>query len=397
MNYAVGYPVSRPLLLPGGFTLCVGGASRESNNMNILHIAMSRGWNAQIANALLIINHQVKRNDTIHAVTLHPSAIETRLASFNEKVHIHPILHHHTPDLLRVLVRLLTKHSIDAVHIHGANGDLFLLAALFLSGRKVQVVRSMRDRLTFEERIAFLRWKLMDYLLVPNDYVKRQMGRNITGNTHVAILPPPVDVQAFSPQGRAFGSRIRVGMFARFDPVKGYPVFFAACRILKQIRDDFDIVVAGKNFMLHREEIAAMIAEAGLTDRTTVLGDLSDDAWEISRALSTLDIGVIASIGSEELSRIGLEYMACGVPIVATDVGGLPELVRNDVGLVVPAGSPERLAEAIHTLMEDGQKRRQFGENARKTVVENHSIEVYCQRLADYYSSVCHMKTSDHG
>ena len=354
--------------------------------MNILHIAISRGWNAQIANALMTIDHQTKMGYTIHVITLHRSVIVNRLASLGDKIRVHTIKHHHTLNLLKILIGLLKNHAIDAVHIHGGNGEMFAVSALILSGSRARVIRSTRDTLKLEERIGYLRWKCLDHVLVPNDLVRRQMGRNITGNTDVRIVPPPVDVHAFSPQGKTPGSRLRVGMFARFDPVKGYPVFFEACRILKQTRDDFEVVVAGKNFMLHRDEIGAMIADAELEDRTLVLGDLSDTATAIARELSMLDIGVIASIGSEELSRIGLEYMACGVPVVATDVGGLPELINSDVGLVVPAGSPELLARAMGALMDDEQKRRSFAANARKKVIENHAIEVYCRRLAECYS-----------
>jgi len=88
--------------------------------------------------------------------------------------------------------------------------------------------------------------------------------------------------------------------------------------------------------------------------------------------LASCAVGVVSSVGSESISRALLEYFACGLPAVATDVGGIPDLMgRGDFGVLVPPEKPVPLAAGIIKLLEDRDHAGASGQRARDYVTRN--------------------------
>ena len=106
---------------------------------------------------------------------------------------------------------------------------------------------------------------------------------------------------------------------------------------------------------------------------------------EMPSYLCSAEVVVIPSL-MEATSVAGLEAMACERAIVASDVGGLPEIVSNDTGRLVPPRDPNALARAISEILElPEESRRRMGEIARDRVVENWSVENLAHRVLEYY------------
>lgn len=349
--------------------------------VKILHVAISRGWHAQVANAFLTLEQQSRIGYDLHLLTLEKSKIESYISSSNIKVSIDTIKHYNSPGLFPLLFKLFKKDRFDAIHVHGLNGMGAIFFVLTTMQVRVPVVCSVRDKLGIYAKLLRMNWKNLSKIIVPNEFVKQNIGLTFKNNTNVAVIPPPVDANRFKPGRKNGPDRVTVGMFARFSGVKDYPVFFKACARIKERVPDFRIVIAGKNFDSHRKALDTMVQDSGLKDITRIVGDVANIEDEILQ----IDIGVVASNGSEELSRIALEYMACGVPVVATNVGGLPELISDDVGVLVQHSDPDLLAEGIMSLMIDNNKREMFGANARILIEKKHSIELYCNKLAECY------------
>ena len=81
--------------------------------------------------------------------------------------------------------------------------------------------------------------------------------------------------------------------------------------------------------------------------------------------------------------------MACGVPVIATRVGGIPELIKDGkTGLLVPPGDPKALADAIIYLLDNEKERRKLGKNGRELVEKNHSIDKMAKKYLDIYKEV---------
>jgi glycosyltransferase involved in cell wall biosynthesis len=98
------------------------------------------------------------------------------------------------------------------------------------------------------------------------------------------------------------------------------------------------------------------------------------------------DVVVIPSVWPEPLSRVGLEAMAVGKPVIGTNVGGTPEQIEDGVtGYVVPRKEPAALAEAIVKVLADDALRQSMGQAAQKRVATKFSHEVNLQKMQDFY------------
>lgn len=92
---------------------------------------------------------------------------------------------------------------------------------------------------------------------------------------------------------------------------------------------------------------------------------------------------------SESFGVAAVEAMSCGVPVVVTNVGGLPEVVReNETGLIVPKENPEKLAQAILTLLRDDKKRKDMGLKGIAHVKENYNWFDNANKMLQLYNKV---------
>jgi glycosyltransferase involved in cell wall biosynthesis len=167
------------------------------------------------------------------------------------------------------------------------------------------------------------------------------------------VVYPGVDVQSFRP-GQAGRDLFRdewgitpekklIGLVGRLDPVKGHPIFLEAARILAAKRADLVFVCVGDGPEPYRLQLRRLGAEFGLGERLIWTGSRAyADMPNVYRALDLLCL----PSHSEGFGNVIGEAMACGVPCVATRVGGVPEIV-GDLGIIVPPGDPAALARGV--------------------------------------------------
>jgi glycosyltransferase involved in cell wall biosynthesis len=176
-----------------------------------------------------------------------------------------------------------------------------------------------------------------------------------------------------------------VGVVANYDrAVKGVEHFVeAAGRVAAEIGNAFFLVVGSGP---PKQEIALRrrICELGLERRFILAGSQKD----VRPFLATLDVGVLPSL-SEGFSNSLLEYMAAGVPSIATDVGGNPELVTdNETGLLVKPASPQALADKIILLLRNAGLRETIGARARNRAKTHFSITRMVREMEGLYQDL---------
>ena len=110
-----------------------------------------------------------------------------------------------------------------------------------------------------------------------------------------------------------------------------------------------------------------------MSDRVLFLGRIQN--FELPLYYSFADVAVFPSVADETFGISIAEAMACGVPVVSTRVGGIPEVVADDTGLLVPPRDEHSLAQAIETLLADRVLREKTGERARYWVIEKFGWE----------------------
>lgn len=188
------------------------------------------------------------------------------------------------------------------------------------------------------------------------------------------VIPSGVDLDRFhppTPAGYGLGT-FRIGMAGRLIPAKDPGLLVEASAVLARDRPDLavEVVIAGDG--PRRDELAHLAEVRGVADRVHLPGHLPEH--DLADLLRTLEVYVQASHG-ETLSTAVLQAWATGLPVVATDVGGLRDLVTPTDGLLVPEGDAATLAGALADLADDPTRRRMLGAAGRARAEAAFSLE----------------------
>ena len=176
-------------------------------------------------------------------------------------------------------------------------------------------------------------------------------------------------------------SRI-IGAAGRLSPEKGFGVLIDAAATLARRDQTLGFVLFGEGPL--RDRLARRIELYGLTSSFILAGFRAD----LDRFLPFLDLLVLPSF-TEGLPNVVLEAMAAGVPVVATAVGGTPELIEDGVnGYLVPPGEPQALAARLHDLLTDEQRMQALGQAGRRTVLERFTFEGQGREYQDLFASL---------
>jgi sugar transferase (PEP-CTERM/EpsH1 system associated) len=199
--------------------------------------------------------------------------------------------------------------------------------------------------------------------------------RPLAGNVS-AIIPPSIRSQ----------KTFVIGTVGRMEAVKDQLILVQAfLRLLEidpKLRDCIRLVIVGNGPL--REQAIQMLKWREAEQLAWLPGERSD----IPELLRAMDLFVLPSL-SEGISNTILEAMATGLPVIATDVGGNPELVRDgETGMLVPHSDPDALAKALHAYCIDRGKGRSQGLAGRKTVEASFGLSNMVDRYADVYDRV---------
>ncbi|MDA2916155.1 glycosyltransferase [Nitrospinae bacterium AH_259_B05_G02_I21] len=222
--------------------------------------------------------------------------------------------------------------------------------------------------------------------------IEDHLAWRIAPEEKFTAVPSGVELEGFAPPSPADGgSSVRaalslhpdepiVGSVGRLDRVKGYDQLVEASDLVLRERPDAWFVVAGDG--QERGALEAQARRLGVAGRWRFLG------WQerLEPLYHAFDISVLPS-RNEGMGRAVVEALACGRPVVATAVGGVPSVVEDGVtGLLVPPEDPHALARAILQLLEDETARRRMGEAGPKWVRERFSCQAMLDGIERVYS-----------
>ncbi len=281
---------------------------------------------------------------------------------------------------LPLLRRVLRERGVQVLDAH--TGSAHTLALALAAGSSIAVVRTRGDaRPPGAGRLArFAAGRTAAY--IGANYALTQDLRAAFPGSRVSMVPQGVEGPASAPPLPAAPV---AGMLARLDPVKGHDHLIDAAALLKPRWPALKVVCAGQGQL--RERLTWQLKPAGL-DRVVEFPGYVADKWAF---LASCRVGVVASIGSEAVSRATLEWMAAGRPVVATRVGGIPDLVLHEAtGLLVPPGDTAALAEALESLLKDPAKAEALGRAARERWRQYFSPEPFFAATAKAYHEALH-------
>ena len=253
------------------------------------------------------------------------------------------------------LEQICAQRGIDHLHVHScANAALIAAFLNRLSDLPYSLV--LHGPIEDYGPHQAYKWDRTAFGFVITEKLKGELLAQLpTLEDRLSIGPMGVDTEVFSPPGtpRAEGPW-RWFSCARLNRVKGFDTLIAAASTLGAEGADFEITIAGEDEQGgtgYRREIQTLIAQAGLEDRITLLGAVTQE--RVLAELQRADGFVLASL-HEPLGVVYMEAMACGLPTIGTRAGGVKELIEDGVsGRLVPPGDADALARAMRDVMED--------------------------------------------
>lgn len=172
-----------------------------------------------------------------------------------------------------------------------------------------------------------------------------------------------------------------VGIVANLRPVKAIDMFITSAKYVSERCSNARFIIVGEG--PERERLEQLCAKLGISPLVRFLGKRLD----IPEILGCMDIGILSS-NSESFSNSIVEYMAAGLPVVCTDVGGAREAVEDGVnGFVVQSGDYTAMADKIVAILESGNVSLQ-GQNSRKKAVELFALPSIMQRYEQFYERI---------
>ena len=297
-----------------------------------------------------------------------------------------------------VLARHLRAGRYDLIDAHGSQDLWASIAARILSGARLPLVftRHNTKRVRAHLPNRWLYRRQVDHLIVASRTV---LDRYAAFFADGSLDPERISVVHSAYRTDRFrrgldGRRVRaelglaagtplVGVVGRLVRDKGQDVFLdAAARVLSR-RPDARFVLVGTGPL--EQELRARASALGIAPAVSFLG-FRDDMPEITAAL---DVSALPSVDCDASSAALKEALACGVPVVATDIGGAAEIVRDGVtGFIVPPGDPGRLAEGLLTLIEDPERSRAMGRAGSDEVAERFTPERLAGETLSVYRRV---------
>ena len=305
---------------------------------------------------------------------------------------------------LQQLKSFVSEQQISLINAHRAEDAIFALLVRRRLGNTVPVVRTVSDVRPPKNRAMnkYLH-KNLDYLIFSckASYDRYQSVWPIFEHRR-KIIYSAVNTNAFRPpetypelrQKLGFSAKnIVIGLIARLDPVKDHRTFLRAAAITAKKAPHARFLIAGESCNVTHEALKKMATSLQIFDKIVFLE--RDDAIDIRKLIGALDIGVVASKGSEVICRIAVEYMAMGKPQVVTNVNVLPEIVDSGQnGFVIPAENPEAMAAALLQLANDELLRKKMGNCARRYAETRFSYPVFAEKTAEVYRQLSRSDTS---
>ncbi|GAC29776.1 glycosyltransferase [Brumicola pallidula] len=282
----------------------------------------------------------------------------------------------------------LQKNSIHIVHTADPYCTRAISIAAKLAG--VKLLSHYHFPFSFEQLSWLLKRLPKPYVSVfCSEDLKQDVGRHlakITPKMRLETIHNGVDVERFMPTQRLKRDSIDIGIVANLQERKGHDDFLDMAYILSKKHKDLHFHIIGGDILEEPREVylKAKANDLGLTGITTFHGQVPD----VLSRIDALDIVVCAS-HQEAFPIAILEAMAMQKAIVSTDINGIPEAIEHDkTGLLVPAYSPEKLAEAIELLLGNPKKCEQLALAARENVVEQFNKFVFISKFENLYMDV---------
>jgi L-malate glycosyltransferase len=293
--------------------------------------------------------------------------------------------------------KFLRRNEIEIVQTHDFYTNVFGMAAARLAGVPVKIAAKRETggvRTRAQETIEKIAFRQADAIVANSSAVKNYLQSNGVAAGKIRVIYNGLDLRRLAPKladrkticeelGLPTDENIKfITLVANLrHAVKNQPMFLRAAAKIAREFPTARFVFAGEGE--RRGELETLAKNLEIADKTHFIGRCT----RVSELLSISYAGVLTSF-NEGFSNAILEYMAAGVPVVATRVGGAAEaVVENETGFLVDSDDDEMLANRLAELLRDEKKAAAFGRKGRETVERKFSLENQLRETLELYHS----------
>jgi glycosyltransferase involved in cell wall biosynthesis len=295
------------------------------------------------------------------------------------------------------LVRFLKQHRPHVVQTHVLKANMLgTLAAriarvpviiateMTLKDTAPSAVRRGRDRLL--QPLAARLINRCDKYVVTSDAIKAEWARGIDEGRFEVVYPPfnleKYELALYSPRATRPGESENIGFVGRLSDEKAVPILITAFQEVRAQMKHATLTLVGTGPL--EQQLKDYCVSLGVAEHVRFAGYVPNSF----EALREFDLFVLPS-RTEGCPIVVLEAMAMGLPVVATQVGGTPELVVDgSTAVLVPPNDPSSMAEAILKVLTTPGLARQMGELGRKRAFEDFHPSLFTRRLQDLYQQL---------
>ena len=290
------------------------------------------------------------------------------------------------------LVRFMRRRKVHIVHAMLGSTKVYAALAGWLAGAPVLICSRLnmgywagplgRRIVEFLMRRVYhgiiVNSRMIEDDLVTRSKVPKEKIRVVYNGVDIALFSAPVDIPAKKADLGIPDGRLVFGTVATLRPIKGLHILLEAAGIVLGKHPQAHFVIVGDGPC--RGELEALAESLGIREHVTFCGSRSD----VSEILAVFDVFVLSSL-SEGFPNTVCEALVRGVPVVATDVGGVGEAVLDgQTGLLVPLNDAPALAESMLSLVSDSA-RRAMGEQGRRLAREKFSLDGMIKDIEEVY------------
>jgi N-acetyl-alpha-D-glucosaminyl L-malate synthase BshA len=342
-------------------------------------------------------------DDEVHVISY---ALPSRLSFINANVFYHEVVVPHYPlfeyppyslALATQIVEVARHQRLDLVHVHYAvpNAVSAVLAREMLAPQPLKVVTTLHgtditlvgnDPNYLETtRFGILR---SDAVTAVSSALREATQRQLGINTHIEVVPNFIDPERYEQAKANIGARrwsapgekVLVHI-SNFRPVKRVmDVVEIFHRVHQKVRSRLLLIGDGPD----RPKVEQQCRDLGVCDSTTFIGNLP----LVEEVLVGADVFLLPS-ETESFGLAALEALSCEVPVIATAVGGLPEVVlHGETGFLFPVGDVGAMADAAIKVLQDDELRTKLGRAARRSAVERFDEATVVEQYRRIYRQV---------
>ena len=356
--------------------------------MNIVHTENSCGWGGQEIRILNEMAGMMARGHTLHLLAPREARIYDEAVKRNIPVTALNMAKKRPAGVLAMRAWLST-HPVDLINTHSSTDSWLAALACATLANPPPLVRT-RHISAPVPRNAATRWlyaRATRSIVTTGEALKEQLVRdNGFPAANIVSVPTGIDLARYAPVADAAAKaaiRARlglpadkrlIGIVATLRSWKGHRYLIDAFAQLQ--RDDTHLVIVGDG--PQRAALEQITAAGNLAGRVTLAGNQADVVpW-----LQALDIFALPSYANEGVPQAILQAFACGLPVVTTAAGAIPEVARDeDTALVVPMENAPALSAALARLLDDPALRARLGAAALARARANHGIDAMLDRM----------------